>query len=1073
MRLYKLKIVSLLFACVPLLWSQAAGSGSGTLTGVVTSISGETVSHASLMITHIDSKRSERVLTAADGSFTIAGLTLGAYRIEVEVPAFNRLIQEDVVVSTPGATNVRLVVVPGNAEETVNATGNIPLLQRESGERNQSFDTRSVRELPIIDRNYQELVRLMPGVTPPTTTSSVLIDPQRNRVFNSNGQAFNANSWDLDGSRNTEPAKHLSVYVPPVEAIQQMNVRNSSQQAEVGRVGGSLVNSELRSGDKDYHGTAYWFNSLDEFGSGDFFNSMPEPNDKAEFRSNQFGATFGGPVPSSDKLFFFGNYEGRFVDYQRPQFGTVPMAGFREGDFSSVSGLTLFDPATGDRNGMGRRPFADNRIPARRFGDRSQQILGAFADPNRPGVGNNLQSFAPLRNDSHRAGSRGDYRWSDNTSLFGHYQYGKYFVSDDDPIGRMIGQGGEARARSQHAALGWAHSFSPNLVTNVRGSYDRFRNNIDGFNDMERIEISRMLAVGAPTGLPLNWIDNNWQVANTWSWNPTGRHSFKFGGDARHLRVDGFRPLNIGSGRTFEFGPGPTAPPAAPFFPSAGSFPNSFASFLLDAPTVVTDTVELLDPSYRRWFFSGFANDSIRFSPRLMLDFGVRYEIFSPVRPANDGGLSNYDPITNMLQIAGLGDINSRAGVEWDYLNISPRFGFAFQLSDRSVIRGGYSLNYFPNTVGFATGSLFPAISSVQQGISGTYVPAGPLPPIPFTSVPTDGTVTADPKQPLSFISSDRETASVQTYNFTYERELSDGMVFDVAYVGSLGRHLPFRREFNAGTPGGGIASLPLNGTLGRTARTIETANEAVSNYNALQTSVTKRFSDKLGFTAAYTWSKTLDEVTGESFLINNINRGRNYGLADFDRKHMFTFSHMWEAPFGAGTNRWNKGLIGWLLGRWQVNGILTWASGTSVSVTADSLLCNCPGNRLNFADVLRDPQTTSGLGPGEIGDGLFFETAAFGQPVPNMFGNVARNSVRGPELFNYDVSMFRSYSLTEGSKIEFRTEYYNVTNSSQFTNPIGNLNSEDFGRITSTIANSQGRFGSGRRLNFALRLIF
>jgi outer membrane receptor protein involved in Fe transport len=145
--------------------------------------------------------------------------------------------------------------------------------------------------------------------------------------------------------------------------------------------------------------------------------------------------------------------------------------------------------------------------------------------------------------------------------------------------------------------------------------------------------IGGMPAIGAPSGLPINWIDNNWQVANTWSWNPNSRHSFRFGGDVRHLRVDDFRPLNVGSGSIFEFEPGPTASPDNPVFPSVGSFPNSFASFLLGAPTVATSTLELLDPSYRRWFFSGFASDTIRVSPKLTLELGVRYELFGPAAP--------------------------------------------------------------------------------------------------------------------------------------------------------------------------------------------------------------------------------------------------------------------------------------------------------------------------------------------------------------------------------------------------------------------------------------------------------
>jgi len=1057
-------------------WLQGQSSAAA-LSGVVTDTSGASVANASLVLVETGTGRRQQLLAAADGSFQASGLRPGVYRLEVEAPGYKRLIQTQVMVESAGVTHVTLTLTAGSVQDTVNATGATPLLRAESGERGQVFSNRQVRELPIVDRNYQHLIQLAPGVTPALTEVSPLIDPQRSRTYNINGQPFNANNWRLNKGDNNEPVTHLNVFRTPLEAVQQMNIRTSSYDAEVGRTGGLTANSELRAGGNRYHGSAFWFNSVDELRGRDFFNALTEPDGdgREEFLWNQFGASFGGPVPGVENLFFTGNYEGTFVDYERPQFATVPAGAFRQGDFSAIEGLRLYDPATGDPNGMGRQPFPNNQIPASRFSPQAQQILGSFPAPNRTGLQNNLQAFAPLRNDSHVFDGRTDYRWNENNTVFGHFNYGKYFVLDDDPLGRAIGAGGESRMRTLHSGIGWTRTLSPNLQFDVRGNYNRFRNNINGLNGLDRIEITGMTGLGAPNSYPMNWIDNNFNVSNTWSWNPPGRHSWKFGVDIRHQRVDGFLPFNQGAGTRFEFQPGSTLSPLSGGFPAAGSFPSSFAGFLLGAPAAVTDTVQLQDPTYRRWFFEGFAQDKFRMTPKLTLTFGVRYSAFSPVGPANDAGLSNFNPRTNMLNIAGAGEVDNNANVEWDTNNISPRVGVAYQLSDKVVVRGGYSLTYFPNTINFATGSLFPALSSVQAGVPNTFGTVGEVPAIPFTSIPTAASVAADPRQPLNFIPQDPETPYVQSFHFTYERELTGSMMFDVSYVGTQGRQLPFRQDFNFAAPGTGVAGLLLNQTGNpRTARTLLSDNGGVSNYNAVQASVDKRFSDGLAFTAAYTFSRTLDDVSGEEFLLTSLDRSRNHGLADFDREHMFSLSHVWEVPVGEGSNLWNTGLAGKLLGHWQLNGILTWTSGRPFTVTSNPLFCNCPGNLTNFGNqVLPDPETTSGLGPSDFANGEFFQTAGFAQPGANALGNAGRNNLRGPDLFNYDLSIFRSFPVSEGKKLEFRAEFFNLTNTANFANPVSNVTSEDFGRITSTLAGSQGRFGSGRQVNFGLRFVF
>jgi hypothetical protein len=303
----------------------------------------------------------------------------------------------------------------------------------------------------------------------------------------------------------------------------------------------------------------------------------------------------------------------------------------------------------------------------------------------------------------------------------------------------------------------------------------------------------------------------------------------------------------------------------------------------------------------------------------------------------------------------------------------------------------------------------------------------------------------------------------VQSYNFSIQHDFGSGTLFDIAYVGTLGRQLPYTRELNAGLPGSGLAGLPLNQLFGRTASTMERGTGINSNYNSLQANLTKRFSHGLALQASYTWSKTMDYASDALPFLNNIDIRRNYAPADYDRTHMFNFSHIWELPFGAGTNHLNQGVVGHLVGNWQINGIFRWASGTPFSILADPTFCNCPGNMLT-ADI---GGNVSRLGVWDTGM-LSLNRGDFSAPAAGSFGNMGRNSLRGPSYYNYDLSLFRSFPIKEQIKLEFRGEAYNLFNNPRWGNPVGNLSSSSFGQ---TLALAPGT--NNRQINIGARLLF
>ena len=426
----------------------------------------------------------------------------------------------------------------------------------------------------------------------------------------------------------------------------------------------------------------------------------------------------------------------------------------------------------------------------------------------------------------------------------------------------------------------------------------------------------------------------------------------------------------------------------------------------------------------------------------------------------------------NTLQVAGIGDVGMSTGVEPQLYDFEPRFGLAYRVNSKTVVRTGYGLSHFVGATGFTGGTLstqFPVIYNIQSGTAGDYRVAGTLnsiPAVPVVQIPGSGILSPAPDQAYFYIPSHNPMPAVHSFNFTIERELGWGIVLDVGYVGDIDRDLPEGLGLNTAAPGGGAAGRALYQKFGRTANTIERAYAASSSYNSLQTNLKKRFAHGLMFTAAYTYSKAMGyggDVAGGGQIgfQNNINLKTQYAPLSYDQTHVFVASQVYELPVGKGKKLLNRGgPLSYVLGNWQLNGILTLATGTPFTVTADATSCNCPGNS-QVADALRPATILGGVGPGQH----WFETSAFGQPGPNRFGTSGLNTVRGPGRRSYDFSLFKNFAVTERAKLEFRTEFYNLTNTPVFGNPAAFLNAGNFGQISSA--------SNSRTIQFGMRMVF
>jgi len=1028
-----------------------------------------------------------------DGTFVISGLPPGTYRVDVEYTGYKRSAVQNVELVAGGPVNILVEMERGDTQETVQIQATTVMIQQDHAQNSTTYSHRTVNETPIYDRNHLDLVQFYPGVTPPRPLESRLLDPQRDRIWETNGLPNSANYRLLDGVPNVEPVTGQSIYVTPPQGVQQLRLITGNHDAQFGRAAGSVVNTGTSTGSNRVHGSLFEFNSNSFFHARNYFNPKGFPQARSNF--NQVGASLGGPIVH-DTTFFMFNYEGDLDRSEVPTVTTVPTDEFRAGNFSAVPGLTLYNPATGSASGAGRQPFANNTIPAARISPVARAILANIPNPNLEGFENNFVSNVPYRNDGHRGDIRLDHKIGDAANLFLRWSYANFVTYENSALGSLAG--GNGHLRNHNAMIGGTYNFSPAGVVELRLNYSRYNSLLRGTQtgltplglgisdaaiglgdlDIPQLNITGMQAFGTSPNFPQNNIDNNYNITNNWHWM-NGRHNVHLGFDLWHINANGFQNYAFGPSAGYVFGPGATASPAGEGLGPYGTFANSFASFLLGTPQQAGRNVPYWNPGYTQWQGAVYLADSFKITSRFTLDIGGRWDVFTPVAPSRSAGVFIFDPSANQLQPTNNPGVTNVGNIQTNWKNVAPRIGLAFSPSSSTAIRAGYSINFFNGPLNFWAGPLISSVGAVSGGLAGTFATApgatlGQLTATPSTTFASATSPITAPNVPLIFMRPNVRTPYVQNFNFQIQQDLGRyGLIGSIGYVGNLGRELPYSREINAADPGAGALGQPFNtAQLGRTASTIERGTGLTSNYNSLQASLAKHFGQHLSFNAAYTYSRSLDHGTGGiTPLLNNTNFQSNYGPSDWDRTHMFTFTHIWQLPIGADSAFLNQGIIGKILGPWQIDGVLRWMSGTPVTLTADPTLCNCPGNTPTASTVVTGLNTSFIPVPTLFG---FFPVPyqslnfAYTQPPAGTLGNLARNSVRGDGFANYDVSLHRSFVIGEQSRIEFRGEAFNIANTPHFANPITNVNSANFGQSISTL-----NYAPERRLQLALRILF
>jgi hypothetical protein len=905
------------------------------------------------------------------------------------------------------------------------------------------------------------------------------------------------NNTRVDGATISHPwLPRIVAYVPPVEAVETVNVVTNSFDAEQGMAGGAAVNVSIKSGTNQFHGAAWEYHNNSALKARNYFYCLysctGDPDRAPKDLQNQFGGAIGGPIVKN-KLFFFSDWERTTRRRAVTALRTVPTAAMRQGNFNGT-GTTVYDPGTGNANGTGRTPFANNTIPSNRFDPASVTMAGLIPLPNQPVFPNNylaIGNYSALRDN---VDFKVNYNRSDKFQMFGRYSFSPYEFFDPPSLGEALGdatgggQPGTAPGLIQTAGIGGTYTVSPTVLLDANIGYTRLAmsaKNIDlgtnygldtlkipGTNGSDylqsgipRFTFTTISSIGNPNvSNPFQFRDPQY-VASTNLAVMKGAHSLRFGFEYSRYDINHFQPqASNGPRGGFNFNGGLTS-----LNGGAATTPfNSWGDFLLGLPQGMGKDVQYLNPATVRMpSFGLYARDSWQISRKLTLNYGVRYEFYPPPRRDHWAG-ERYDPNTDMV---------SRGGYDVGKGQLAPRLGIAYRLNEKTVIRLGGGISIDPNSFRYLRDD-YPATISTQFTGASTFQNAGTLrtgipavvgPDLRLETFPLPlavGTTTFPQVYNRGY---------VESWNFTIQRDIGAGVNLQAAYVGSRGVRQTVNQNINAGGPGGGNAGRALFPRFGRITNITYHNPFNTSQYDGFQFQGTKRMgATMLG--VSYTFSKSISwgDDTDSGLTWNWVPMlHRNRALAGFDRTHNLQFYGNYELPFGRNKQFANSGVMAAIAGGWQLNWILSRMSGTPFTVGSSATSVNAPGNTQTADQIKNDVQILGGHGVGQP----YFDPLAFRAVTDARFGSSGRNILRGPGVFNIDGSIFRNFAITERLKLQVRGEMFGVTNTPAFGNPgatVSNMTLNADGTVRALAGYTEITGASGeRQIRFAAKISF
>jgi hypothetical protein len=1100
----------------------------GSIVGTVGDASGGVVPAASVTLTNPATGAVRETKTDDQGRYNFGSVAAGLYEIKVSAPGFRTLTRNDVEVSINNVTRAELRLEVGQVSEQVTVSGVAAALQTDRSETRAQINSSTMVELPLANsRNYQSMINLVPGATPAEFQNSMGASPQRSLSTNVNGTNRNNNNTRVDGAINLYIwLPHHTLYNPPVEAVETVNISTSSFDAEQGMAGGAAVTVATRSGTNQLHGSAFWYHDNQHLYARPYFyriNDNKPPLPKAII--NIPGGTIGGPIVKN-KLFYFFSFERTWERTGQSGNYSTPPADVRKGDFSAYTGLGLiYDPLTGNRTtGAGRVPFANNVLPQARLSPVWTKIQQLAPLPNQRstdiyGLSGNYAASASTGMTRDQYDIKVNYNLTNRIALWGKYSQMNALVFGKGALGELVGpalgQNGDADVCIKVPTMGFNITISPTFLVDGVVGHTRFKNIATG-PDYGKNWGSEVWGIPGTnggkafagdirySGMPLisngfdSWGNNSSSNPNfydDWSYTYStnfskvhGAHEFRWGVDILRHAMNHWQP-EIANPRG-------SLTPGASAVVLAGQVTRSihtYAAGLLDILGSANKSVQNFDMHTREWQQGYYFRDRWQISRKLTLNLGARYEYYPLMDRGNGRGVERWDPATNLVTLGGVGNVPKNNGITVSKKMLAPRFGFAYRLDDKTVIRSGYGITFNPMVLSRPLRGLYPStiasswVAATQYDYYGLFsqgIPDVPTPDISSGVVTLPSTVNMGPRSPWG---GELNRGYIQSWNFTVERSLPQNFLVSVAYVGNQTVHQFLDRDINAATTlGGGNASRPLASTQGRLIETLMWDGWGSANYHSMQIAVNKNLSHGLFLKGAYTWSKAIslaDDDGWQALPLTNIpsELRRNRSVTGYDRPQMFVMSWVYELPWGKGRPIALTGFRDKVFGGWRVNGVYSAYAGLPFTVSASTASLNTPGSS-QTADQIGEIVKIGDVGPGT----QYYAVTSFRDPnfqrPSNVyrFGSMGRNALRGPGFQKADLALFKDFRVAERFTLQFKAESFNFTNTPRFGNPSANVSSMTINSTTGEVINTNNFMaitsaasGSERKFRFGLRLSF
>jgi hypothetical protein len=914
---------------------------------------------------------------------------------------------------------------------------------------------------------------------------------QAGNLVNVLGQRSGHNLYLLDGVAITDEHFNNMVIAPSIDAIEEFNIEKTSYAPEFGGKSGAVINVVSKSGSNAFHGSLFEFVRNNALDAKNFFDSASAPT--PPFRQNQFGGSLGGPL-RKNKTFFFVSYEGQRIRKSLTQTFSVPTVAMRKGDFSGLP--TIFDPAS--IAGGQRHSFFGNQVPIGRFDPVAVLLLAQVPLPNLPGTAQNLLSTGNQSINGNQYSARLDHQFTEQDTAY--LRASLFDAREADPFGSSVLQEallpGFGRNLSTHAingVAGWTHSFNPNVLNEARFGFltvvggqtspnagNRFAElaGLQGATsnpqDMGYPQVSfggAFSTVGDPALFTFR--DNHdFEFYDNASWHKA-KHTVKFGAYFMHYNL---KPVNPNSARgVFSFTPRWTS--SAPGLANG----NAFADFLLGYPTTAQVGLGRATMDGHTNWGHLYLQDSWQITPRLKVDVGLRYEYNQNMTDANNqiaaidtsvpGGRfvvasddsGNISPAAGaLLPFVPIPYVTS-AAAGWSNsllisrpLRLAPRGGLAWTLPGRlkTVIRAGAGI--------YANQAAYSIVTNLAQNlpffVTKTVNSAVTVSPN-FT---TENALTANSIGTVGGSNLDHnfKIEYNEVWNFSAERELSSTTLLSAAYIGSRTVHADSGTLLNVPLPGPG--AIAGRRSIPQLSQISDIRWNGWATYHALTLAAKRRFTKGLLFDVNWTWSHSIDDASDPGATLNETNLPQNVmalaaekASSSFDHRHRVVVSFVYQLPLTTKITGWTHVL----LSQWQAGGNFTAQTGAPFTVNISSDQANIGAGPAQRPNITGDPNA------GPKTPQQWFTTSVFSLPALYSFGDASRNTVIGPGLQEFDLSLQKDIRLTESSKLQFRAEAYNLLNHPNYNIPNRTAFTANFGRISSA--------QDSRQLQLALKLVF